>query len=57
MFQDVSKFIPAYQYKEEPSEEFRSLAEDIGFDVTFCQAPEMTFPFENINYLKSKFIS
>ncbi|MCL4123064.1 UNVERIFIED_CONTAM: hypothetical protein GTU68_067026 [Idotea baltica] len=49
---DVTNFIPKYQYKKRPERVFQALAEDVGFEVEFCSAPKMSFPYENINYLK-----
>ncbi|KAL7643357.1 UNVERIFIED_CONTAM: hypothetical protein RMT77_006649 [Armadillidium vulgare] len=49
---DVSNFIPTYQYKNRPEKFLQNLAEDVGFEVHFCQALEKSFSFTNLNLLK-----
>ncbi|XP_045102473.1 juvenile hormone acid O-methyltransferase-like [Portunus trituberculatus] len=51
--QDVSNFVPVYQHKTDPAKAMADLAEDVGFEVVSCEAPELEFVFENINYLKN----
>ena len=54
--QDVSNFVSVYQHKTDPAKAMADLAEDVGFEVVSCEAPELEFVFENINYLKSKYL-
>ncbi|XP_018007672.1 juvenile hormone acid O-methyltransferase [Hyalella azteca] len=50
---DVSNFVPVHQHQKDPAALFARAAEDAGFEVLTCQAPEMKFVFDNINYLKN----
>ncbi|XP_071522293.1 juvenile hormone acid O-methyltransferase [Panulirus ornatus] len=51
--QDVSNYIPSYQHKTDPVQAMVDVAEDVGFEVLSCEAPQFEFVFENINYLKN----
>ena len=52
--QDVSLFVPVYQHRKDPSAVFSATAEDAGFRVLSCHAPNSSYVFENANYLKSE---
>ena len=54
--QDVSNFVSVYQHKTDPAKAMTDVAEEVGFEVVSCEAPELEFVFENINYLKSKYL-
>lgn len=43
-----------YQHKTDPAKAMSDMAEEVGFEIVSCEAPELEFVFENINYLKSK---
>ncbi|XP_045610833.2 juvenile hormone acid O-methyltransferase [Procambarus clarkii] len=51
--QDVNNFVSVYQHKTDPAQDMMDLAEDIGFQIVSCEAPELEFVFDNINYLRN----
>ncbi|XP_053630408.2 juvenile hormone acid O-methyltransferase [Cherax quadricarinatus] len=50
---DVKSYISVYQDKTDPAQVMADLAEDVGFQILSCEAPELEFVFDNINYLKN----
>ncbi|KAG7176562.1 Juvenile hormone acid O-methyltransferase-like [Homarus americanus] len=51
--QDVTSFISVYQHKTDPAQAMMDAAEDVGFEIVSCEAPQFEFVFENINYLRN----
>uniref|UniRef100_T1IRK8 Methyltransferase domain-containing protein n=1 Tax=Strigamia maritima TaxID=126957 RepID=T1IRK8_STRMM len=49
---DLDKFIPIHQYSTDAATDFRATLENCGFRVLSCEAPEFSYVFENLNYLR-----